>query len=241
MNLKISKTQKIFWVRTVCLLLIAATALTFSAGLLTENSAAPEAEETLSKNGSRGEEVRKIQTKLKQWGYYKGNVDGVFGPKTEEAVRYFQRKNGLAVDGIAGPKTLSAMGISGGSGGGSSGGTSSGSDYYLLARIISAEARGETYVGQVAVGAVVLNRVQHPSFPNSVSGVVYQAGAFTAVRDSNFNQPISDSAYRAATEAMNGWDPSGGALYYYNPAKTNDRWIRTREVITTIGRHVFAK
>ncbi|MBP0990653.1 MAG: spore cortex-lytic enzyme [Oscillospiraceae bacterium] len=189
----------------------------------------------LSKYGSRGEEVKKIQTVLKKWGYYSGSVDGIYGSKTLQAVKYFQRKNGLVEDGIAGPKTLAAMGIS------SSSSSSSSSDYYLLAKIISAEARGESFEGQVAVGAVVLNRVKHPSFPNTVAGVIYQPGAFSAVNDGQINQPIADSAYKAATAALNGWDPSGGAIYYYNPAKTSNKWIRSREVITVIGNHVFAK
>jgi N-acetylmuramoyl-L-alanine amidase len=108
-----------------------------------------------------------------------------------------------------------------------------------LARIISAEARGEPYIGQVAVGAVVLNRVEHPSFPDSVSGVVYQPGAFTAITDGQINEAITESAYRAAREALNGNDPTGGALYYYNPSKTSNKWIRNRPVITQIGEHLF--
>lgn len=200
--------------------------------------------ETLSKEGSRGDEVRKIQQKLKQWGYFDGAVDGIFGPKTKEAVKYFQRKNGLTVDGIAGPATLAAMGISSGSsgsGGGGGGGSASvnNNDYYLLARIISAEARGEPYEGQVAVGACVLNRVEHPSFPDTVAGVVYQPGAFTAITDGQINEPISESAYRAAREALNGSDPSGGAIYYFNPDKTSNAWMRTRPVIKRIGNHLF--
>ena len=201
--------------------------------------------ETLSKNGSRGDEVRKIQQRLKDWGYYDGNVDGIFGPQTEKAVRYFQSKNGLQVDGIAGPATLAAIGISSSGFGGNSGGGSgapsgtSDSDYRLLARLISAEARGEPYVGQVAVGAVILNRVQHPSFPNSIAGVAYQPGAFTAMTDGQINQPVSESAYKAAQDALNGWDPSGGAIYYFNPDKTSNKWMRTRPVITRIGAHLF--
>ncbi|MDD6877659.1 MAG: spore cortex-lytic enzyme [Clostridiaceae bacterium] len=188
--------------------------------------------------GSSGATVRTIQEKLSGWGYYSGAVDGIYGSRTRDAVMAFQRKNGLAVDGIAGPATLRAIGISGGSSGGSA---SRDENSYLLARIISAEARGEPYEGQVAVGAVVMNRVRHPSFPNTVAGVIYQSGAFTAVTDGQFDQPIADSAYRAASDALNGWDPSGGAIYYYNPAKTSNAWIRTREVIKTIGSHIFAK
>ena len=183
--------------------------------------------------GSSGNTVTQIQTKLKQWGYYTGAVDGIYGSGTEKAVRLFQQKNGLTVDGKAGPQTLSALGIQASS---SSGGSA---QVDLLARIISAEARGEPYAGQVAVGAVVLNRVRHPSFPNTVAGVVYQNGAFTAVSDGQINQPVTNSAYRAARDAMNGWDPSGGAIYYYNPAKTTSKWIWSRPLIVIIGSHRF--
>ncbi|MBC8571448.1 spore cortex-lytic enzyme [Oscillospiraceae bacterium NSJ-54] len=190
---------------------------------------------TLSKRGSRGEEVRKIQQKLKDLGLYRIAVDGIYGAKTEEAVRAFQRQKGLSVDGIAGPNTLKALGLS--SGGNES--ATSQSDYQLLARIISAEARGESYTGQVAVGAVVLNRVAHPSFPDTLAGVVYQPGAFSAINDGQINQPIADSCYQAAQDALNGWDPSGGAIYYYNPDKTSNKWIRSRPVIKRIGNHLF--
>ncbi len=196
--------------------------------------------QTLSKIGSQGEEVRKIQTNLKKWGYYTGAVDGIYGTQTQNAVKSFQKKNGLTVDGIAGPQTLAAIGIStGGSGGGSGGTAGTSKDAALLARIISAEARGEPYSGQVAVGACVLNRVKHPSFPNTLAGVVYQPGAFTAITDGQINEPVTDSARRAAQDALNGWDPSGGAIYYYNPDKTSNKWIRTRPVIKRIGSHLF--
>lgn len=192
---------------------------------------------TLSKFGSRGEEVRQIQTRLKKWGYYSGSVDGIYGAQTQKAVRYFQQKNGLTVDGIAGPATLRAIGISSVSTA-TSGGYSS-NDVYLLAKVIAAEARGESYTGQVAVGAVVLNRVEHSSFPDSIPGVVYQSGAFSCVNDSNWNVAPNDTSKKAAQDAINGWDPSGGALYYYNPAKTSNKWIRTRPVIVVIGSHRF--
>ena len=182
---------------------------------------APAVEAASYKKGSNGAVVTQIQTKLKSWGYYTGSVDGVYGSGTERAVRAFQQKNGLAVDGKAGTQTLAAMGLSAGSGGntgnsGGSGGASS-SQVDLLARLISAEARGEPYSGQVAVGAVVLNRIKHPSFPNTLSGVIYQSGAFTCISDGQFNQPVAESAYRAARDALNGVDPSGGAIYYFNP------------------------
>lgn len=191
----------------------------------------------LSKMGSRSEEVRSIQQALKSRGYYKGNIDGIFGTATKNAVTAFQRDNGLKVDGIAGKETLKALNIADANLN-SYGGYSS-ADYELLARIISAEARGEPYLGQVAVGAVVLNRIEHPSFPDTLSGVVYQRGAFSCLNDGQFYEPISDSAYKAASDAINGLDPSGGAIYYYNPAKSTNKWIFSRPVITTIGDHRF--
>lgn len=186
----------------------------------------------LSKMGSTGSEVSKIQSRLKEWGYYNGAVDGIFGTATRDAVIKFQKANGLTPDGIVGSKTLAAIGIGGGS-------SYNSADYELLARIISAEARGETYLGQVAVGAVVLNRIEHPSFPDTISGVVYQNGAFSCLYDGQFYEPISNSAYSAARDALNGLDPSGGAIYYYNPKTATNKWIRSRPVITTIGRHIF--
>jgi len=187
--------------------------------------------------GSSGTMVTKIQTRLRGWGYYDGEVDGIFGSRTESAVRYFQRRNGLTADGIVGTATLHALGLAAQAASSSS----QDANLYLLARIISAEARGEPYVGQVAVGAVVLNRVEHPSFPNTIAGVIYQPGAFSALYDGQFDQPIADSAYRAARDALNGWDPSGGAIYYYNPVTSTSSWIYSRPTITTIGKHVFAR
>lgn len=205
----------------------------------------PEASEentvqVLSRLGSRGDEVRQIQRKLKELGFFNGTVDGIYGVKTQSAVRSFQKSVGITADGIAGPKTLLYMGLGSGSGSSTSGGYSS-SDVYLLAKVIAAEARGESYIGQVAVGAVVLNRVDSSSFPDTVAGVVYQKGAFSAVTDSNWSVEPTPESRKAAQDAINGWDPSGGALYYYNPAKTSNKWIRTRPVITTIGKHVFCK
>ena len=186
------------------------------------------------RQGSTGEQVRIIQSKLKNWGYYDGTVDGIFGSGTAEAVRYFQRKNGLTADGIVGPATLKALGMSTGSGG-----SGQESTVELLARVISAEARGEPYSGQVAVGAVILNRVEHPSFPNTVAGVVYQPGAFTCMVDGQIDQPVADSAYRAARDALNGADPSGGAIYYFNPSTATSAWIWSRPLIKVIGSHRF--
>lgn len=190
------------------------------------------------KKGSTGAVVTEIQTRLKNWGYYSGTVDGVYGSRTVDAVKLFQCKNGLHVDGITGKATLAALGINSASSSGGSSGTQSG-DLYLLARLISAEARGEPYVGQVAVGAVVLNRVDHASFPNTISGVIYQPGAFSCMDDGQFDQPIAESAYRAAQEAINGYDPSYGAIYYFNPATATSDWIWSRPLIVTIGNHRF--
>ena len=194
--------------------------------------------EVLSKMGSRGEEVRQIQRKLTSLGYFSSAIDGIYGTRTQTAVRNFQRDRGLAVDGIAGPKTLSALGISSGSSGS---GQYSSNDVYLLAKVIAAEARGESYTGQVAVGAVVLNRVSHASFPDSIPGVVYQSGAFTCVTDSNWGVEPSAEAKKAARDAINGWDPTGGSIYYYNPNKTSNAWMHSRPVIVTIGSHRFCK
>ena len=192
----------------------------------------------LYKKGSGGAVVSEIQTRLKNWGYYKGDVDGVYGSQTEKAVRWFQEKNGLFVDGQAGDQTLAALGIPTGQGSDMETGSESGT-VDLLARLISAEARGEPYEGQVAVGAVVLNRVEHPSFPNSVAEVIYQPEAFSCLDDGQFDEPVAESAYRAARDAVNGWDPSYGAIYYFNPSTATSKWIWSRPLIVNIGKHRF--
>lgn len=196
--------------------------------------------QVLSKYGSVGEEVRKSQIALRDKGFYKGNIDGIFGTQTKNAVIAFQKSVKLTADGIVGPKTLQALGLSGSTGSTSSSKLSE-SEITLLARIISAESRGEPYSGQVAVGAVVLNRMQHPSFPNTLAGVIYQPGAFSCLKDGQINAPVYDSAKKAARDAVNGWDPSGGAIYYYNPAKTSNKFMISRPVITVIGGHRFCK
>ncbi len=202
-------------------------------------------ETAVLKKGSSGGEVQEVQRRLKMWGYYTGEVDGVYGTKTVEAIKYFQRKNGLTADGIVGKSTYEALGMNDSvkvlenqSSGGSSSYTNS--DLYLLAKCIYAEARGESYTGQVAVGAVVLNRVDSPSFPNTIAGVIYQKNAFTAVSDGQINLEPNQTALNAAADAMNGWDPTYGCLYYYNPAVATSSWIFTRQTVTTIGKHVFA-
>ena len=197
-------------------------------------SLAQQAQAATYRQGSTGEAVRTIQSKLKNWGYYDWAVDGIYGSQTVRAVKYFQRTNGLKEDGIVGAQTLKALGMP--NTGESSSQTA---DVELLARVISAEARGEPYSGQVAVGAVILNRVEHPSFPNTIAGVVYQPGAFTCMVDGQIDQPVAESAYRAAQEALNGADPSGVAIYYFNPSTATSSWIWSRPLIKVIGKHRF--
>lgn len=192
---------------------------------------------SLSKYGSKGAEVREIQRRLKKWDYYNYKIDGIYGKRTKKAVKKFQKNNNLKADGIAGKNTLAKMGIYGLSNDSSV----NNSDINLLAKVISAEARGESYKGQVAVGAVILNRVAHSSFPDSISGVVYQSGAFDCMYDGQINKPVSSTSKKAAKDAINGWDPTGGAIYYYNPKTAKSKWIKSRKIITTIGNHVFCK
>lgn len=259
MNMKKStkKIRNVVTATAIALLLPAAIASCTMRGT-PDSSSAPSMqagfEESLEaavlRQGSKGGEVREVQRRLKMWGYYKGSVDGVFGAGTRAAVIAFQKKNGLPADGVVGKATYKALGMtdsyniltnSGGAGTSSSGlnGFSS-SDVYLLARTIYAEGRGEPYVGQVAIGAVVLNRVRNSAFPNTISGVVYQKHAFTAVSDGQINLTPNDTAMKAARDAINGWDPSGGAIYYYNPAVATSAWIFDRQTVTVIGKHVFA-
>lgn len=214
------------------LLLIAASLLAVGAGKV---AAAGE----LLRYGSRGESVRQVQSRLNGLGYWCGTADGIFGVNTRSAVRRFQSAKGLSVDGIVGPKTYSALGISSSSSSSSDGYSSS--DLYLLARCVYGESRGEPYVGQVAVAAVVLNRVKSAAFPNSISGVIYQPYAFTCVSDGQLYLEPDQSAYNAARDAMNGWDPTNGCLYYYNPATATSAWIWSRPIMLQIGRHNFCK
>ena len=190
--------------------------------------------------GSRGDKVKELQQKLKRWGYYTGSIDGIFGSGTQAAVKNFQKKNGLTADGIVGPKTAAALGMNLTSSSSSSGSSSSSSgDLYLLARLVHGEARGEPYKGKVAVAAVVLNRVKSSSFPNTIAGVIYQKGAFDAVSDGQINMQPDNESIRAARDAMNGWDPSNGCLYYYNPKTATSRWMLSRPVLLRIGQHAF--
>lgn len=192
--------------------------------------------------GSQGEDVSLMQTRLRNWGYYDGPISGIFGQQTYDAVIRFQRANGLAADGIVGPQTRAAIGLptrTGGTTTPASRGVSRSDDVHLLARTIHSESRGEPYEGQVAVGAVILNRVRSPEFPNTLAGVVYQPCAFEPVKNGAINQEPGESAYRAARDALNGWDPTGGALYFWNPATATSPWIWTRRITLRIGRHVF--
>lgn len=221
--------------KIIFIILLLGLVVTFDVVLMSWNSEV----EALSKYGSRGTEVRTIQEKLKRWGYYSGSVDGIYGSQTVSAVKSFQKKNGLTVDGIAGTQTLKAMGITSSSSSSSSSNNSS--NVNLLARVVYGEARGEPYTGQVAVAAVVLNRVKSSKFPNSISGVVYQSGAFDAVADGQINMTPDTTAKKAAQDALNGWDPSYGAIYYFNPSTTTNKWIWSRPMTVTIGKHRFCK
>ncbi len=194
--------------------------------------------------GSRGTMVTEVQTRLKQWGYYDGPVDGKYGQLTINAVKKFQKKHGLAQTGIVNDSTAEKIGISLSSGSNSnyqsSGGSTASGDTYLLARCIYGEARGEPYKGKVAVGAVILNRVRSSEFPNSISGVIYQPGAFSVVSDGQINLSPDEESIKAARDAMNGWDPTGGCLFYYNPSKTSNRFMHSLKTVVTIGNHRFA-
>lgn len=221
--------------KIVFIILLLGLVVTFDVVLMSWNSEV----EALSKYGSRGTEVRTIQEKLKRWGYYSGSVDGIYGSQTVSAVKSFQKKNGLTVDGIAGTQTLKAMGITSSSSSSSSSNNSS--NVNLLARVVYGEARGEPYTGQVAVAAVVLNRVKSSKFPNTIAGVVYQSGAFDAVADGQINMTPDATAKKAAQDALNGWDPSYGAIYYFNPSTATNKWIWSRPMTVTIGKHRFCK
>ena len=227
----------------------------FNTAYTNEELTPPYVQTAVLKQGSNGGEVKELQRRLKEWGYYNGAVDGIYGKGTVDAVKKFQQKNGLKADGIAGLETYRALGMNESAkvlenqkkpNSSNSGTTSTGnsnytsSDLYLLAKCIYAEARGESYTGQVAVGAVILNRVASSKFPNTISGVIYQKNAFTAVSDGQINLEPDKTAMNAASDAMNGWDPTYGCIYYYNPAVATSSWIFGRQTITTIGKHVFA-
>ena len=231
--------KKLIIMRSVCALAVLAVVLTAALAFLPDGGD-EEIGAAVLKVGSSGHQVRTLQTKLNNWGYNAGTVDGIFGSNTLAAVKRFQANNGLTVDGIVGAKTAAALGMTL-SGRSSSNSSYSSSDLYLLAKCIYAEARGEPYIGQVAIGAVVLNRVESSSFPNTIAGVIYQPYAFTAVSDGQINLEPNDTAYKAARDALNGWDPTNGCIYYYNPSTATSAWIWSRPIMLSIGRHNFAK
>ena len=233
---------------TMAIAAVGATTAVFNTVYTNEDYASsPYVQTAVLRQGASGGEVKELQRRLKQWGYYSGAVDGIYGKGTVEAVKKFQKKNGLTADGIAGIETYRALGMNdsvkvleGNNGNSGSNSNYTNSDLYMLAKCIYAEARGESYTGQVAVGAVILNRLASSSFPNTISGVIYQKGAFTAVSDGQINLEPDRTAMNAASDAMNGWDPTYGCLYYYNPAVATSSWIFGRQTVTTIGKHVFA-
>ena len=235
---KLKRVCKLFMLAGYCALVCAAVLFSFTSVLSliagSENNPAYNFEAVLSKIGSRGEEVARIQGALKNSGYYLGGIDGVFGVKTQEALMRFQEARGLTADGIAGTQTLKALGLQI-----DIQTANSENDINLLARLISAEARGEPYAAQVAVGAVILNRVKHASFPNSISAVIYQPGAFQSIKNGRFDQPVSESAFRAARDALNNIDPVAGAVYFYNPKNPANAQFRSMPAIANIGSFVF--
>lgn len=247
--LNIYKREKYFVMIAVTVLMIMFSGVlydSYTSGKLFSNL-----ETFLVKIGSKGQDVKDVQFILRNWGYFKGPIDGIFGEDTKAAVVKFQRNNGLTPDGIVGDKTGAALGINvvakstkpkqAANATASRGGVTRKNDLYLLAQAIHGEARGEPYIGQVAVAAVILNRVDDSRFPKTIAGVIYQPGAFTAVDDGQITLPPGESAIKAATDALNGWDPSGGAMYYYNPAKATSKWIWSRPIIKVIGGHYFCK
>lgn len=239
----ISLVKKVFSKKKIALYVIASllTYMVMTVFIIPYENAV---EAVTYRHGSRGSVVSEIQTRLKRWGYYNGSVDGIFGYQTYLAIRKFQAKNGLSVDGIAGDKTLAALGIPTNTSTPTTAKkvtNSSSQDVTLLARVINGEARGEPYEGQVAVGAVIMNRTRDSRFPNTIAGVIYQPGAFTAIVDGQIHATLEQTSINAARDALNGWDPSGGAVFYYNPAKTTNKWIWSRPLIKVIGKHRFCK
>lgn len=230
----LSKTKKRAVIFFIAILIVAFAACCISLNL-GDNGIADAA---VLKQGSTGSQVRDLQTRLRDWGYMNGSVDGIFGSKTRNAVIYFQRKHYLTQDGIVGANTAAKLGmVLTGSSSGNSGYSSS--NVYLLAKLVHAEARGEPYTGKVAVAAIVLNRVKDSRFPNTISGVVYEPWAFTCVQDGQINLEPDSNSKKAAQDAMNGWDPTSGCIYYYNPSTATSKWIWSRPIMLKIGNHNF--
>ncbi|GIP14615.1 spore cortex-lytic enzyme [Paenibacillus montaniterrae] len=257
------------------LMVIGIVTLLFTSLVLYTRAWEPQAEPTFSgatlRVGSTGSDVSELQGRLKFLGYYNGDIDGVFGSRTKNAVTWFQWEFGLTSDGVVGSATKNKLvnatknwnpsmhvdsgsggsgssGNTGGSGGGSGGSASQSNlrgftenDIQLMANAVYGEARGEPYEGQVAVAAVILNRVKHPDFPDTVYGVIFQPRAFTAVDDGQIYLSPNETAKRAVRDAINGWDPTYGCIYYFNPNTATSAWIWTRQQILTIGKHIFCK
>jgi N-acetylmuramoyl-L-alanine amidase len=179
---------------------------------------------SLLKMGSQGYEVSELQRDLKEMGFFYGPVTGYYGPITERAVMDFQYKTNLSSDGVVGPSTFMML-----------------NDVEKMARVVHGESRGESYIGKVAVAAVILNRLDDPSFPDSVEDVILQTNAFTAVHDGQYHLKPNSYAYRAVIDAIQGWDPTYGSVYYYNPDLATNTWIFSRQSVTKIGNHLFAQ
>lgn len=247
--------KRMIWM-TICIVFVLIGAFQYKQMGMTE---ATFSNATLQQ-GSRGQDVKELQGRLKFLGYYDGKTDGIFGPATKNAVTWFQWKFGMKSDGIVGPKTKEMLvkatknwkpETSGGTApdkpSGSTNNNISGSnnlglsenDLKFMANAVYGEARGEPYEGQVAVAAVILNRVKSPSFPNTAYSVIFQPRAFTAVADGQIWLEPNETAKRAVRDAINGWDPSGGCLYYFNPETATSKWIWTRPQVKTIGKHIF--
>lgn len=232
---KESGISKRIIVYTFCLLVLAAAAVTLHCRQVAAQSQGVSW-------GSNGDEVTGVQNRLSQWGYYTGSLDGYYGYETYRAVQDFQRNNGIDPNGIVGDTTLSAMGLS------SSvpapdvarGAATGQGDVALLAQVIEGEAADESYLGKVAVGAVIENRTKSASFPHTISGVIFQDYAFESISNGQAYRPVSSESLQAAQDAMAGYDPTGGALFFWNPSKPVSSWIWSRNIITQIGNHVFA-
>ncbi len=222
------------------IVVLLAILLVISSILFSVASASMKADAMTLKKGSNGDSVKQMQQALNEKGYWVGTPDGVFGSGTEAGLKKFQSANGLTADGVAGNKTLEKLGLAKSQQTEANNAGYTDSDVYLLAKTIHAEARGESYIGQVAVGAVILNRVKSPEFPNTIAGVVYQPWAFTAVHDGQINLEPNEQAIRAAKDALSGWDPSYGCLFYYNPDKATSEWIFSTQTVTKIGSHIFS-
>ncbi len=190
--------------------------------------------EAFKKQGAKAYNIiqtKILQAKLQGLGYFNSEIDGLFDKDTKTALQNYQKDVGLTPTGILDESTMCAVGVSNNA--------QANNNLYLLAKLIHSEARGEVYTGQVAVGAVVLNRVDSADFPNTLEGVIYQPWAFTALHDGQFDLEPTSESYQAAEDALSGWDPTYGCLYYYNPRTATSQWIFSREIAVEIGNHVF--